>query len=238
MVLAILVLAACGPAADDGDGTSTSSTGAGDATVTTSGGNSTTAATTATTAGTASTSDAGETTTTTTSDDDAADDDVPKFDMIGPDAPPLLCPIEPAANAEVVGSSPLGAIDTPHGWYGLGGGGKCPYGFEVYLLPSTDDALAQLEQPWPRLDEGIYLMIHVGWGAEPPHVGELEVTAWHLHAGEGVSAAGIATIEMSGSGEDPQRLVGSFTIDDPAWELSGTFDLPWCDLLESGACGA
>jgi len=176
----------------------------------------------------------GTTTTTTTGVASEADVDVDtgvsKFDHPPPDAAPIDCPEERNANSEVNGASPLGAFDLPYGWWATGGGGKCPYGYRLEFssaIPFDGDTPDRLA----------LFLEYDGPGTYP--TGDLPVLADHDHAGEHVFAEGTATITAAmGPDEQSPRLVGTFVVDDPAWALGGSFDVPWCDLLYSGGCGA
>lgn len=230
-----MLMLGCGPAAGDGGGETTSgSSASADATGATTAGTATTSAS-STTAGTVSTS-AGDT--TTTGDDDADDDDLPKWDHPYPDAPPPPeCPLATDANATVSGTTPIDAVDLPYGWFAISGGGKCPYGFEVWFLAEQNATLDVLDSPITEIPDGLVVEVLLPTGEPIPTSGEFPAIVNHWHAGEMAFSDGTATIDLFVEGADG-RLLGAFTVADETWDLEGSFDVPWCDLLASGPCGA
>ena len=56
----------------------------------------------------------------------------------------------------------------------------------------------------------------------------------HETADEDAYAEGTAIIDSV----DDQGLSGTFVVNDPAWTLEGEFAATWCELLDSGPCGA
>jgi hypothetical protein len=148
---------------------------------------------------------------------------------------PLVCPIEPRIDAQVSGTSPLGVVDVRHGWFATAGGGKCPYGYNVVLLPTIDGALDELAGDIAT-PGAIELLIDLGWST-PESLGRFEVDVWHFAADGSEHARGTATIEMFAGPDAPEPvLVGAFAVTDREWDLVGEFTIPWCDLLVTGPC--
>lgn len=161
------------------------------------------------------------------------DDELPKFDHLYPDVRAPTCPIEPRSNTEIVGSSPHGAVDVPYGWFGIGGGGKCPYGYDLKFVSSSDGVV---HEGADGLD--VFVILPFDPVVFPTGSFPAEITHWQAELAEYAQGTANITGASGPEGVEP-RLIGTFTVEQPeGWALAGSFDVPWCDLLASGACGA